>query len=299
MLNNAKAIKAAQTINIGKAIQTADIGKVVRTVIMLVISFGMLYPFLWMVSASLSEERQIFNFPFKFIPQPFNFEGYIDVWVRTTLGYPMTVYFFNSLKVTCIGLAGSLISCSLAAYGYTKINFPGRDKIFLLKISTMMIPVQVAMLPNFIIYRTLGLVDKHAALWLATFFGGSFGTFLLRQFFLTIPKELNESAEIDGASNFRIYRQIIMPIAKPALAALFIFNFMSLWNSYEMPLIYLRNPRLYTMPLALKVISSDRDIIKYAGVMAGSVSVGVPVIAVFLAAQKYFIEGIAVAGLKG
>lgn len=282
-----------------KMTQKLQIGKLIRTAVMLLISFCMLYPFLWMVSASLTQERQIFNFPFKLIPNPVNTEGYIDVWKRTTLGYPMTVYFFNSLKVTAIGMIGSIISSSLAAYGYSKIKFPGRDQIFLLKLSTMMIPIQVTMLPTFVIYKKLGLVDTHAALYIGTFFGATFGTFLLRQFFITIPMELNESAEIDGASNFRIYWQIIMPLSKPAIATLVIFNFTGLWNNYEGPLLYLRTPRLYTLPIALKVISEDRDIIKYSGIMAGSVSAALPVLIVFIAAQKYFIGGITMGSVKG
>lgn len=276
-----------------------EIGKIVRTAAMIVLSFCMLYPFLWMIAASLTEENQIFNFPFKLIPNPLNIQGYKDVWKFTTMGFPMTVYFFNSFKVTIIGLVGSVISSSLAAYGYSKITFPGRDKIFLLKLSTMMIPVQVTMLPTFMIYKTLGLLDTHAALYIGTFFGATFGTFLLRQYFITIPMELNEAAEIDGASNFRIYWQIILPLAKPALATLVILNFTSLWNSYETPLLYLRTPRLYTLPIALKVIADDKDVIRYAGVMAGSVSAALPVVIVFIACQKYFIGGVVAAGVKG
>jgi multiple sugar transport system permease protein len=276
-----------------------DAGKCVRTAVMLVLTFCMAYPFLWMIAASFTEEVQIFNFPFKLIPNPINTQGYKDVWKHTTLGYPMSVYFLNSLKVTAIGMVGSLISSALAAYGYSKINFPGRDKIFLLKLSTMMIPVQVTMLPTFIIYRKLGLLDTHAALYIGTFFGATFGTFLLRQFFVTIPIELNEAAEIDGAGHFRIFWQIILPLAKPALATLVILNFTSLWNSYETPLLYLRSPKLYTLPIALKVISEDKDVIRYAGVMAGSVSSALPVVAIFIACQKYFIGGVVNSGVKG
>ena len=270
-----------------------------RTAAMLLVAVGMLYPFLWMIAASLTEERQIFNFPFKLIPDPVNVQGYLDVWKYSTYGYPMTVYFLNSVKVTAIGMVGSILSSSLAAYGYSKIDFPGRDKIFLLKLSTMMIPIQVTMLPTFIIYRYLGLLDTHAACYIGTFFGATFGVFMLRQYFITIPPQLSEAAEIDGAGHFRIYSQIILPIAKPALATLIILNFTSLWNSYETPLLYLRSPRLYTLPLALKAISEDKNIIKYAGVMAGSVSSALPVILVFIVCQRYFIGGIVSGGVKG
>lgn len=297
MKSNTVLAKTGKVLQVKKI--KVPVGKIIRTVFMMALAYCMLYPFLWMVAASFTEERQIFNFPFKLIPNPINLQGYIDIWKHTNLGYPMTVYFFNSVKVTSIGLFGSLLTCSMAAYGYSKIKFPGRDQLFLLKLSTMMIPVHVTMLPTFIIYFRLGLVNTHWALIIPTFMGATFGTFFLRQYFVTIPMELNESAEIDGAGNFRIYWQIILPLAKPALATLAILNFTSLWNSYESPLIYLRTPRLYTLPLALKAISEDKDIIKYSGVMAGSVSSALPVIVVFIAAQKHFIGSIATAGLKG
>lgn len=275
------------------------IWKIIRTIIIAAISFTMLYPFIWMLSASFTVEKSIYDFPFKLIPNPITLQGYIDIWTNTTVGYPLTVYFFNSLKVTLIGVIGSLIACSLAAYGYTKIEFPGRDKIFFVKISTMMIPLQVVMLPNFMIYKFLGLVDTHAALYIGSCFGAAFGTFLLRQAFITIPKELNEAAEIDGANNFRIYSQIIMPLAKPALATLLIFTFMYLWNGYEMPLIYIRSPKLYTLPLGLAMVTNDMFFQRDGAAMAGAVCSALPLLLLFIFAQKYFIQGIASTGIKG
>lgn len=259
----------------------------------------MLYPFVWMLAASFTVERNIFEFPFALIPDPINLDGYRSVWVKATLGYPMWVYFWNSIKVTLLGMAGALLSCSLAAYGYSRISFPGRDLIFIALLATMMVPFQVVMLPNFMIYRELGLIDTHAALWLGAFLGTPFGTFLFKQYFHTIPIELNEAAEIDGASHFRIFVSIMMPLSKPAIATLIIFNFMGFWNSYELPLIYLRTPELFTLPLALKIMSEDKYFVQYAGVMAGSVSAALPVLIVFIAAQKYFIQGITVTGVKG
>lgn len=273
--------------------------KIVRTLIMLAVCCAMMYPFVWMLVASFTAERKIFDFPFALIPDPVNLDGYRSVWVKPVLGFTMWVYFWNSIKVTFIAMAGALVTCAVAGYAYSKIKFPGRDIIFLGLLATMMIPSQVVLLPNFIIYKELGLVDTHAAIWLGAFFGTPFGTFLFKQYFSSIPYELNEAAEIDGASHFRIFVGIMVPLAQPVIATLIIFNFMGYWNNYEGPLIYLRTPELYTLPLALKAMSDDKYFVQYAGVMAGSVSAALPILIVFIAAQKYFIKGVTIGGVKG
>jgi multiple sugar transport system permease protein len=272
--------------------------KWVRTIMIAIFSFSMLYPFIWMLSASFTQEIHIFDYPFKLIPNPVNLEGYKDVLFRTTVGIPMVVYFWNSIKVTLFGMLGALLSCSMAAYGYSKINFPGRDKIFLLKISTMIIPFQVTMLSNFFIFSFIGILDTHLALILPCFLGSTFLTFMLRQYFVSIPMELSESARVDGAGHIRIYSQIIMPLAKPALATLVIFSFISIWNSYEAPLVYLRSTRLFTLPIALKAMSEDRNVIKFSSLMASSVITALPIIIVYISMQKYFVQGLTTTGLK-
>ncbi|MBP1990253.1 carbohydrate ABC transporter permease [Paenibacillus eucommiae] len=275
------------------------IWKSVRTLVMLVLSIAMIYPFIWMLVASFTSEKEIFKFPFSLIPDPINWDGYKAVWTNPVLGLSMWLYFWNSVKTTLIAMAGALITCTLAGYAYARIKFPGRDFIFLLMLATMMIPTQVVMLPNFMIFKELGLVNTHAAIWLGACFGSPFGTFLCKQYFSTLPYELNESAEIDGASNFRIFMSIMIPLAKPILATLVIFNFLGYWNNYEGPLIYLRSPELYTLPLALKVMSEDKYFVQYAGVMAGSVSAALPLLIVFIAAQKFFIQGVTIGSVKG
>lgn len=266
---------------------------------MLIFCCAMFYPFVWMLVASFTAERKMFDFPFALIPNPLNLDGYRSVWIKPVLGHTMLVYFWNSAKVTLIATAGALATCAIAGYAYSKIKFPGRDIIFLGLLATMMIPSQVVMLPNFIIYKEFGLVNTHAALWLGAFFGTPFGTFLFKQYFGTVPYELNEAAEIDGAGHFRIFMGIMVPLAKPVIATLIILNFMGHWNNYEGPLIYLRSPELYTLPLALKTMSDDKYFIQYAGVMAGSVSASLPILIVFIAAQKYFIQGMTIGGVKG
>jgi len=273
--------------------------KTVRTLIMLAFSSAMVFPFLWMLVASLTPEREIFSFPFSLIPDPINWDGYKSVWVKPVLGYTMGLYYWNTVKVTLLAMFGALITCSLAGYAYARVSFPGRDLVFLGLLATMMIPSQVVLLPNFMIYKELGLVNTHAAIWLGACFGSPFGTFLFKQYFATIPHELNEAAEMDGAGNFRIFASIMIPLAKPVIATLIIFNFMGYWNNYEGPLIYLRSPALFTLPLALKVMSNDKYFIQYAGIMAGSVSAALPILIVFVAMQKYFIQGVTIGSVKG
>ncbi|HOV62855.1 MAG TPA: carbohydrate ABC transporter permease [Spirochaetia bacterium] len=267
----------------------------VKTLVMGAFGIVMIMPFIWMISSSFKDSISMFRYPIEWIPKKFNFESYKDVWMRDV---NFARFYLNSIKVTVITLVGTFFSCSMAAYAYAKIKFPGRDKLFLLKLSSTMIPMQVTMLPTFVIYKSLGLVNTHASLWLGSFFGGAFGVFLMRQFFITIPDELSEAAKMDGCSHYRIYGEIILPLAKPALATLLFIYFTWTWNDYEKPLLYLRTPGLYTLPLALKYFA-DENYTNYAAIMAAAVCMSLPVIVLFLFAQKYFIEGIASTGIKG
>ena len=275
------------------------IGILIKTVIIYCLALFMLIPFLWMLSTSFKNQNQVFDYPIKWIPNPVNVDGYVYVWEKALIGVSFYVFYLNSIKIALVAMVGSFFSCSLAAYAYTKINFKGRDTIFFIKIATMMIPAQVTMIPTFIIYSKLGLVDTHAALWLPAFFGSAFGTFLLRQFFMTIPDELCESAFIDGAGHLKIYWNIVLPLTKPAIATLLILTFVAVWNNYEAPLLYLRTPKLYTIPIGLKAIASDELNVHYPGLMAGCVSSIIPILFLFIIGQKYFVEGISFSGIKG
>ncbi len=266
-----------------------------KTIVMGYFGLIMVMPFFWMISSSFKDSISMFRYPIEWIPKEFNFESYKDVWMRDV---NFGRFYLNSIKVTVIALIGTFFSCSMAAYAYAKIKFPGKDKLFLLKLSSTMIPMQVTMLPTFIIYKSLGLVNTHAALWIGSFFGGAFGVFLMRQFFITIPDELSEAAKMDGCSHYRIYSQIILPLAKPALATLLFIYFTWTWNDYEKPLLYLRTPKLYTLTLALKYFA-DENYTNYAAIMAAAVCMSLPVIILFIFAQRYFIEGIASTGIKG
>lgn len=260
---------------------------------------SMLIPFLWMVSTSFKTAQNVFEFPIRWIPDPIDLDGYRYIWSGSSLGVKFAVFYFNSFKVALIVIVGTYFSCSLAAYAYSKIAFKGRELFFLIKISTMMVPFQVTMIPTFILYRNFGLLDTHAALWLPSFLGSSFGVFLLRQFYRGIPDDLTESARIDGAGHLRIYWSMILPLTKPAMVSLIVLTFIATWNNYETPLLYLRSPGLYTIPLGLKVMVDDIYNVNYPGIMAGVVCSLIPILVLFAAAQKYFVQGIAFSGTKG
>jgi multiple sugar transport system permease protein len=295
-LTNTILSRLVRTGSILKSQKVSErIFKIIVSIIMWVIAIYMVLPFIWMVSSSFKDSISMFRYPIEWIPRKWNFINYIALWRRTI---PFGEFYKNSINVVIIALIGTFFSCSMAAFGYSKINFPGRDKLFLLKLSTTMIPVQVTMLPTFVIYRALGMLDTHAALWLPSFLGGTFGVFLMRQYMTTIPDELVEASKIDGCSYFRIYWQVVLPLSKPALASLLFLYFTWTWNDYEKALLYLRSVEKFTLPLALKYLADDQ-FVDYAGIMAAAVCTSLPIIALSLFTQKYFVRGIASTGIKG
>ncbi|WP_135557604.1 carbohydrate ABC transporter permease [Paenibacillus cymbidii] len=273
------------------------------TLLRIVFSYGlaasMIFPFLWMVSTSFKTDAQVFRYPIEWIPHPLVWDGYIYVWKRSLIGVSFALFYWNSVKVAAIVLFGTFLSCSMAAYAYAKIKFAGRNALFLIKLATMMIPFQVVMLPTFILYKQFGLLNTHMALWLPAFFGGTFGTFLLRQFFLSVPDELAEAARMDGAGHATIYWRVLLPLTKPALVTLLVLTFVGTWNNYEAPLLYIRTATLYTIPIGLKVMSDDIEHMNYPGIMAGVVSSVIPILFLFVFTQKYFVQGMNYSGIKG
>lgn len=249
-------------------------------------------PFVWMVSTSLKEPAD--QFTRTLIPDPVTFENYLRLWEAL----PFTQLIWNSFKIASLATIGQLITCSMAGFAFAAVKFRGRNAFFVLLLITLMIPFQVTLIPNFIVYRWLGLYGTQLPLYLPSFLGGAFGTFLLRQYFLTIPVELAEAARIDGASLWTIYWRIYLPLARPALAALAIFSFLFSWNDLFGPLIYLPSDlEKTTLPVGLALLQaqySGRWTIMMAGVL---VSIA-PIITVFFFAQKQFIEGIALSGGK-
>ncbi len=252
----------------------------------------MVGPFVWMVSTSLKEPAD--QFTRALIPNPVTFENYTRLWDIL----PFSRLIWNSFKIASIATVGQLLTCSMAGFAFAAVRFRGRNVLFVMLLVTLMIPFQVTLIPNFIVYRWLGLYGTQIPLYLPSFLGGAFGTFLLRQYFLTIPTELAEAARIDGASLWTIYWRIYLPLARPALAALAIFTFLFSWNDLFGPLIYLPSDlEKTTLPVGLALFQaqySGRWTVMMAGVL---VSIA-PIIVVFFFAQKQFIEGIALSGGK-
>lgn len=269
--------------------------KILLTVLMAAASLTMLLPFLWMISSSFKDSISMFSYPIEWIPKEFNFSGYRTVWAGDI---SFGRFFLNSVKVTALAVLGTTLSCTMGGYAYAKIDFSGRDALFLTKLATMMIPMQITMLPTFMIFTWLGLINTHAALWLPFFLGQPFGTFLMRQYFIKVPNELIDSARMDGAGHFRIFGSIALPLVRAGLSVLVFLYFVWAWNYYEGPLLYIRSTKLYTLPLALKFFS-DEFSTNYTAIMAASVSMTIPVLALFIGLQKFFIEDITSTGLKG
>ncbi|MEZ4862913.1 MAG: carbohydrate ABC transporter permease [Caldilineaceae bacterium] len=256
---------------------------------------GLLFtvPFLWLISTSLKPTEQLFRLPPEWIPHPFMWSNY----ARATTFIPFFRYFGNTLYITIFNVFAILISCSLVAYGFARINWPGRDALFMVLVSTLMIPGAVTLIPTFIIFRNLGWVGTPNPLTWPAFTGNAFYIFLLRQFFLTIPRELSSAAKIDGASEFQIYWRIILPLARAALAAVALFTFMANWNDFLGPLIYLSDKSQFTLAIGLYGFLS-RVRTEWGLLMAASTIMISPVIVIFFFTQRTFIQGITMTGIK-
>ncbi|MFB0546151.1 MAG: carbohydrate ABC transporter permease [Anaerolineae bacterium] len=253
----------------------------------------MIVPFLWMISTSLKMPGKVFTYPPQWIPNPVQWSNYVE----TVTIMPFDRFFLNSLVQATAVTVLQLATCSLAAYAFARLEFPGRDKLFLIYLGTMMIPGQVTMIPNFLLMRFLGWIDTYQALIIPQAFS-AFGTFLLRQFFLTLPRELEDAARIDGCSSFGIYWRIILPLAGPALAALAIFTFMGQWNNFLWPLIVTRSTEMKTLTVGLSAFQGQFAV-KWHLLMAGSTISLLPILIIYVIAQKYFIQGIALTGMGG
>ena len=260
-----------------------------------VISLIMLVPFLWMLSTSFKEPQDIFTYPPQLIPPVFRFQNYVDVFSLI----PFHRFYFNSVYISFVVVAGTVFFASLAGYAFAKIPFTGRNAVFLVLLSAMMIPHEVTAIPMFLFMRDLGWIDTHMPLILLPIFGASgvFGIFVMRQFFITVPTELEEAAMIDGCNRFRIYWQIMLPIARPGMATLTIFTFVTIWNEFFDPLIFINTRELMTLPLGLSLFTDEVGT-SWHYLMSATVMATVPLLIVFFMAQKRFIEGVAMTGLK-
>lgn len=272
---------------------SALVRQVLLYAVIISVSLSMVAPFIWMLSASVKSEAEIFSFPIQWIPSEFYWINFKKVWLEL----PFFTYYLNTIKIAVSTTVLQVITCSLAAYAFSKVRFPERDKLFFMYVATMMIPFQVMMIPQFMLMKKLGLMDSHWALILLGAFS-PFGVFLFRQFFISIPEELSEAARIDGLSEFGIYLRVIMPLMRPAIASLTIFTFMHAWNDFLGPLIYLNSDHLFTLQLGMQHFQSEHAT-EYGPLMAAAVSAIIPTILIYFFAQDHFVEGIAAGAIKG
>ncbi|AWP27442.1 carbohydrate ABC transporter permease [Paenibacillus glucanolyticus] len=263
----------------------------VTTTLMLIAGFFMIVPFLWMLSTSFQTPSEVFR---QWLPSRLDWSNHIRIWSGN---YNFLPYYWNSIKIAVIGTVGAVFMSALAAYGFARTEFKGRDTLFMVYLSMMMIPPQVVFVPKFIMFNWLHIYNTHWALILPAMFS-IFGVFMLRQFFLGIPKEITESAFLDGAGHFRIFFKLILPLAKPAIATFAIIDFSWQWNDYENALVFLTSPELYTIPLGLQNFVLENNV-DYNGMMAASSAAIVPMILIFLIGQKYIIQGISSSAVKG
>lgn len=258
-------------------------------------------PFFWVISTSLKPINETLTNPPKWIPSHVMWENYPKAisYNSEELGYiPLLVYARNTIVVTILCVCGAVISNALVAYSFARLKWPGRDLFFMLTLATMMIPFPVLMVPTFSMFRWLGWIGTFRPLWVPAFFGSAFSIFLLRQFFKTIPMELSEAAKIDGASEFRTFFSVVMPLARPALTVVAIFTFMGTWNDFLGPLIYLVDQKTFTLSLGLQAYQTQHGGTPWNLLMAATLLVILPLVLVFFFAQKVFIQGIATSGIK-
>ena len=264
---------------------------------LMICAITMLFPLLWMLSTALKHPGKQFAFPPQLIPNPIYLKNFTELFRLAPMGY----YLFNSTKIAVLSTIGVTLSSSLAAFAFARMRFRGREALFAILLATMMIPGQVTIIPTFVIIRGLGWIDNHAALIVPSFFGGAFNVFLLRQFYLTIPQDLIDSAKMDGAGWVRIFWSLIIPLGMPALTTVAIFNFLWAWNDLFGPLIYLNSQKKMTLALGITMLRgrSGSGGGHWGVIMAGSLLGVLPMLVLYFIGQKYFVQGLARTGLKG
>lgn len=275
--------------------QTKIIGDILIYVVLSIVGILFMLPFIWMVSNSFKDIRGIYQFPPNFIPNPVEWGNYLEAWTAAPFG----TFFLNSVIVSSAVVVGQLFTASLAGYSFARLRYPGRDLIFLLYISLLMVPFTVLLVPLFIQMRTFGWVNTLLPV-IIPFLFTPWGTFMMRQFMVNLPRELEDAARIDGCGFFRTYWLIILPLTKPALATLAIFTFVNSWNSFQWPLIVLGTPGVKTLPLGLASFQTQSAMrTPWHLIMAASTFIVIPVLIAFVIGQKYYVRGIVTTGIKG
>lgn len=267
--------------------------RVILYIVLIALALVMLVPFAWMLSASFKLDKDVFVFPIQWIPANPRWQNYVDIWNKI----PLSKFVLNTAKLTVIVTFLQLLTSSFAAYAFAKLDFKGKDLLFLAYIATIAVPWQVYMVPQFMMMRSMGLADTHLAIICLQAFS-AFGVFMMKQFYEGIPTELCEAARIDGLNEFGIFQKIVFPLGKPAMATLTIFTFTNVWNDFMGPLIYLKTKELKTVQLGIRMFISQYGA-DYAWIMAASVCSLIPIVIVFLSCQRFFVEGVAASGIKG
>jgi ABC-type sugar transport system, permease component len=268
-----------------------------RTLTYAILIFGALFtvaPFIWLIRSSFMTTREIFAMPPKLLPDTIEWQNYLNVFITLPFGR----FYINTVIIVALNIVGAIFSNTIMAYSFARINFRGRTVMYGLCLSTLMLPTTVTMIPQFMEWKLLGGLNTFAPLFVPAFFGNAFYIFMLHQFFRTIPIEFDEAAFVDGATHPQIIRKIIMPMAKPALAVVAIFTFMFTWNDFMGPLLYLNDENKYTLSLGLKMLLSMYKA-EWNTLMAAATLAMLPLIILFFMAQRYFIEGLTMGGLKG
>jgi ABC-type glycerol-3-phosphate transport system permease component len=253
-----------------------------------------LVPFFWMVSTSLKPQSEIFAYPVIWIPSEFHFENYSKA--LTVL--PFGQYFLNTFFIAFMRIAGQVVACSIVAFSFARLRFPGRNVLFMTMLSTLMLPGIVTMIPSFVMFTKIGWVNTWLPLIVPMLFATPFNTFLLRQYYMTLPRDLDEAAKLDGCTTWGIFGRVLLPLTIPAVTAIVVFEFMNGWNDFMGPLLYLRDKELFTVSLGLAAFRSKIKT-EWALLMAASAVAMVPSLILFAVAQKYIIGGIALTGIKG
>lgn len=267
-----------------------------KTAIHLVLLAGvvlMFIPLVWTISTSLKSPGEVYLFPPTWIPNEIMWSNYY----RAVTAIPFFLYLWNTVFITAISIVGKVISITLVAFSFARLRWWGRDVMFIVMLATMMLPPHITLIPQFIMFKWLGWIDTFLPLIVPTFFGGPYLTFLVRQYLLAIPRELDDAARIDGCSDFGLYWRIIMPLAKPAILIVVIFVFNGTWNEFLLPLIYLHNPDLFTLALGLRMFQGEAST-SWNLLMAASLLSMLPVIILFFVTQRHFIQGIVFTGVK-
>lgn len=261
---------------------------------LLLFAMAFLLPFFFLLTGSFKTSSELFSVPFRWLPKHITFENYVQVFTKI----PFLRYLRNTIIIVVLNMVGALISNSLIAYGFARLRWPGRDKVFMIVVATMILPYQVTLIPLYLMYTRIGWIGTFIPLTLPGFFGNAFFIFLMRQFLVGIPKELTESARIDGAGEFTIFLKLMMPISKPVLATVAIMSFMNSWKDFLGPLVFLGSDRLYTLSLAASMLRSNLNP-NWELLLALGVVMVLPVLILFFVLQKYFIQGITMSGIKG